>query len=467
MMKEARRLSLSQGALYSALAVTIVISTVAIVFTPPLVSLTVCAALIAIAVFALRPDFALIPYFLIAFLLPSYPAVDLVTAIVIATSIPAFLRKGRWDLVSSSRLLKPVFALLVLAALGTLYGILCRNKVTFIYREARVFLYWLFFIPLMAWAPEKSPQRWILWMTIACGFIIAGLSVAQGVSGKVFVATGRVGDLESISSATISTIRVQIPGFLFVVFSVLALMSLYLNREIKIIPLLFLEAFLMLGLIYNYGRALWFWTFIGMLIVAACYKVRGIILFTSTILIIALIAIPLLMQLKPSLLDNVVERVESTFHEGGRGTSFGWREFELQKGERVLEKTYLAGVGVGGQYRPPLYSLATWEDYPRYTHNGYLFLALKLSVLGPLIFIFVIGTLVWSAARIAFQNENKRGVAISILAFAVSFGGVNATQPEIMTHYGVLAFVFVAVVLIFLEKALSIPECGARDKSTR
>lgn len=429
-------------------------------------TLMALTALGGLVFFFLFPRRGLLLFLLASFFIPSYTKIDATALFIFFVAGIYFVAGKHWDVFRAPTIMRPLLFIAVLVAVSTLAGLTFeKNRIEDIYRDGRVFIYWLVLIPLAAWTPKAQSARWLADRMLQIGLVVCLLAIAQGLTGKRLVDTGLVADLDTMSTRSMSTVRVQIPGFMFAMFGITYVTALLLGRVRYVrpwqfafktipirIPLLPIFGVLSLGIIFNFGRALWFWTFVSLLIVAAQYGYRGFTRFLAWLAVPAVLGLATLAAVKPDMLETIGTRITSVAEEGGVGSSFGWRELEMQEGKKALESTALLGVGMGGKYRRFNLMLANFPDHTIYTHNGWLYLTLKLSIFGLLAYLW----LGWRVTRLIAtspkRDDTERAVGASCIAFSLAFLGINFTQPEIMSHYGLLTFVFICAIALFMNK---------------
>ncbi len=426
-------------------------------------------ALLAIAglvFFFLFPRRALILFLLASFFIPSYTKIDATAIFIFFVAGVSFVLHKQWDVLRNNAVLRPLLVIAVIVVVSTLAGLTFeKNRVEDIYRDGRTFLYWLVLIPLAAWTPKDNSVRWLADRMMQIGLVVCLLAIAQGLTGKRLVDTGLVADLDTMNMQSMSTVRVQIPGFVFAMFAITYVTSMMLGgvryvrpwrmgfKTINIrIPLILIWGSLALGIIFNFGRALWLWTAVCLLIAAAQYGYRGFVRFLAWVAVPAVLGLAAMAVVKPDMLDTIGSRIMSVADEGGVGSSFGWRELEMQDGRKALEATSLLGVGMGGKYRRFNEMLANFPDHTIYTHNGWLYLTLKLSIFGLLAYLWLGWRVARSIAKAPKRDDGERAVGIACVSFLIGFAGLNFTQPEIMSHYGLLTFVFICAIAFFFRK---------------
>lgn len=430
----------------------------------------------AVVAFFLFPRRGLIAFLLVSFYIPAYTKIDASAIAIFFIAGLYFIAGKHWDVLKTKTILRPLFFIALLITISTAAGLFFeKNKIEDIYRDGRVFLYWLVLIPLAAWTPKENSVVWLADRMLQIGLVVCCLAIVQGITGKRLVDTGLVADLDTMNTQSMSTVRVQIPGFMFAMFALSYVTALLLGRvkyvrpwrlAFKVIPitipLIPVFGLISMGIIFNFGRALWFWTFVSLFIVALQYGTKGLLRFLAWVAVPAAIGLAALAVTKPDLLETIGTRILSVADEGGVGSSFGWRELEMQEGLKALESTGLMGVGMGGKYRRFNEMLANFPDHTIYTHNGWLYLTLKLSILGLLAYLWLGYRVLQTIKRSPKRSPNEQAIANASIAFTIAFLGINFTQPEIMSHYGLLTFVFICAIALFLDKRAraTVPEDG-------
>jgi O-antigen ligase len=340
-----------------------------------------------------------------------------------------------------------LFAAIVLAsfALAIVYF---HNKVPNLYRDGRAFLYWLW-LPLL-WrmtASQADGVQKLVRVMVGIAVTVVLLAVFQWVTGMQVVAVGLVASLGTTSGFKEEVTRVQMPGFLFVSWAViwLALQTLY--KRVNLFVGGGLMLLLLLGLYVNFGRGLWVWTFIGVLTPVFFIGSGRSAKLLITLIVGGVLSFGTLAVFKPAVIENVTNRLSSVQKEGGKNTSYGWRELENQEAMITLRRSPVIGVGMGGEYRPWVHQLHLFYEHVRYIHNSYLFIALKIGIPG-LLCLLLLYWRAWNGARKGLRTvaDQNRITLLSCLSFFPVSMGLSITQPEFMNTYSVLLFVFLIVI---------------------
>lgn len=386
----------------------------------------------------------------VVFIAPDVKWADLATGVALVIYLAKYVLDGGRGLRLQEKRLSGLFVIwLGVIAFSVLAGYFYfGNSISFIYRDSRPFLYWLW-VPVIAWLLEKEDWRLdrLKSLFVFLGVLIASVALVQWVFGIQIVTSGRVGALETGGAYNVGETRVQMHGYVFVMgVFIWAICSLVLNprRFILFLPLLLVSG---LAIYVNYGRALWFWTAVAVFL-AALYLPK------KRIFILSLFAFPFLMmafgavnKYAPQKVDAAVERMLSVQDEGGERSSYGLRRLENRQALQQIYSNPLFGVGLGGEYRGWLSEIRNFEEHTRYVHNGYIFIALKTGVVSLALMCGFLA-LVWVKSARSFSaraGDPQSPFVIASIACFPACAGLSMTQPEIANPYGVF---FLAVIVL-------------------
>lgn len=351
--------------------------------------------------------------------------------------------------------LKALIGVALIAPTSALIGLAAGdNEPKAIYDELRSFGY-ILYLPILLTIFPKMTSRSLGNVILLSSLVISLIVIPQGILGRAILGTGRVGALDTTGVASIeaSVTRVQISGIMIICSAfILSASRYFLARSWDAVAYAGLMLIFSLALYYNFGRAVWFWMIMAFSAVALMSGKRAVIQFllVAASLLSAYIVVKEVWN--PASLTVLENRVYSVGSEGGYGTSYGWREIENREAFKTLAATFGAGVGVGGEYRPFYIPLRVFPLHVRYIHQGYLYITLKLSVLGLLLYVAVLlggataAFKLW--AKSAKSNPDFLGMGVTICAYMA----LNMTQPILMSYDGILAL---ALVLAMLYRAQS------------
>jgi O-antigen ligase len=356
---------------------------------------------------------------------------------------PAFPPRLKWPLLIFGGIVVVSFCL----AVGHFH-----NSVPNIYRDGRAFLYWLW-IPLlwrMAAGASGGVQK-LTYVMLGTAVSVSLIAIFQAFTGVQVVAVGLVAALDqSAGAGSLGSItRVQMGGYSFVSWAVIWLTLQVLYKRVNIVIGGGLMLVLAVALYVNFGRGLWVWTFLGILMSVFFIGAGRAAKLFAALLVAGLIGAGGLAAIKPTVLENVANRLVSVKDEGGKKTSYGWRELENQDAVAKLSQVPVFGVGVGGEYRAWIHDLRLFVDHVRYIHNSYLFVALKLGIPGLLCLLLVFWR-AWNGGRRGWPAvaEQNRVALLSCLIFLPVYLGLSITQPEFMVTYSILLFGMLLLILM-------------------
>ncbi|MDP2006728.1 MAG: O-antigen ligase family protein [Rubrivivax sp.] len=332
-----------------------------------------------------------------------------------------------------------VFLALVLLSLALALGVF-GNTVPYIYRDGRAFLYWLW-LPLLYWlAVREVPggvklARVMAFMAIAVS-VIALLQYSFDIQ---IAREGRVGGLETLGVVENDLTRVQMQGYSFVMVGLawaLVMATRGGRRLFLALPLILLFA---AALYVNFGRALWAWSLLAVLLCGVVLGLRRAALLGSALVVLGALGLASLAMLRPAVIDSAVNRIASVADEGAIRTSGGWRRLENEASAARIRQSPLVGIGLGGEYRPWLSEIRSFSEHTRYVHNGYVFIAVKLGIPALVVLLWLTLAPWWRA----FRRRRQVAVGPQAMWFAVVASwlpvmGLSFTQPEIVTPQTVL-----------------------------
>lgn len=420
------------------------------VVLPKIVIATAIVLLVATPTYIWRPAWLIVPVIAFQMYFPSQPVSDVVTVLFLARTAASLF--SRWPEMRSAitgPLMRPVAVIVLCITVSFLAAAtVLQNGKSPIYQDGRVFVYWLWIIPFLAYSPRQNPTRWFTGNILAIATIASVLAVFQGTTGISLITTGRIAQLETLGNYSSDITRVQIPGFVFVTFGLFLSAANLIKRGFSANWWLHLAlaALFALAIVFNFGRALWFWSVLGVAIVGFLMGWRALAKLGIWATILSAVLLCSLSIARPRIVDTIVDRVSSVFKEGGGRTSFGWREIENQNAIKVLRDSRLLGTGLGGVYRMPVFGINGFENQTRYIHNGHLSLMLKISVVGYLAYVGLFAMMVAQAFRLR-HDPKLRPIVATIIAWLLTFGGQNITQPDIMSAHGLT---LLAALLSFL-----------------
>lgn len=405
---------------------------------------------------------------------PDFKMSDVLTVVTFFLFIVKWLNQRSSNsssiLFSSVTLANAYYLFMVLIIAHVIFGVLYfHNAIPFVYRDARVFLYWMW-LPIISNFLLSEAQRLsfekvldkvaalFLWV----GVIVAMMAVFQFITGVQIVAVGRVGSLETAGVDQGSFTRVQLPGYPFVVFSIIYCICSLLKKKMTVKlcgPLIVILCF---ALVVNFGRGLWVWTIVGVIFSSFFFTGKQMRQFVLWGLFSIIFASSLLAIIKPDLADAIAVRMLSVKNETssawGPKTSYEWRLIENQDARNSIVAHPLFGVGMGGEYRRPIWDLLViFPDHTRYIHNSYFFVLTKFGFTGFFIFMmFIVCSLLVTIFKVCrvINRSALDPASIAIFAVTVSYCGLSVTQPEWVSSNSVLFFSMAYGTMSFIHYAI-------------
>ena len=345
------------------------------------------------------------------------------------------------------------------------------------FNELRGYIFYMTFF-IAGWTIVRKGQFWwALLGLIIIADLTAGIIIVQQFFGAGTPLIEAMTDVnwqvwdDAASGAVSGTIRIIPPGHMLVYFMALITSGLtIMTKETLRWRLFFIgqSLFLNLALIFTFTRSQWLASLIAMtlmfLVFIPLYKkqVIRIVIYGLPLLLFlsALVWVPTQRNLaKLPVLGQVAERALSiaTPSQTLETASLKWRVFETAEAFRSIRENLFFGVGLGSSYR----SITFLQDevnggwggvdddkarFTRYVHNSYLFLTVKLGLVG-------FGALVWLCLSFLLfgwrlfrdsADATTRGVTISILA-----GFIGALQWSVF-HSHIMRVESTAVIGVML-----------------
>lgn len=359
---------------------------------------------------------------------PAFLIFSISTSIAIATLKSQKIQKFNW------KLFAPASLLIITLAWGYFYGVFyLKNYNIYALSEINSITAWLLTPALLITFNQKNNAKNVLKLILITGAIISFISIFQYATGISFGA--RVEQLETLGNVDSGVTRATIPAKLFVLFSLFTFIGWITSKRLSLGYLIGAIAFIALigfALLVSFGRALWACAFIGVILTALLLGVRQLIVTVIAIAIAGSLGLMLLSIISPEVLGAAYERVLSVFKEGASSSSFGWRIGENIFAEQSIAKHPILGIGLGGEYKPPLVSSILFPNQTSYIHNSYYFWAMKLGIWGLLVPLFVVLSISISGIQrlsTATDSLEKSAIAAGISSvWAMSLLAI--TQPE-------------------------------------
>jgi len=351
----------------------------------------------------------------------------------------------------------PLLAFLGVATFSSLYAVLYqRVEPNWAFGELRpLFYYTLFFVT--AWTIREPRQI----ITLLIGlFVLADITAAMiilhqflGVDHPALKAvTGSVWHVEKMGSGGFGTIRIVPPGHVLTLIMMVVAFCLMVYsklsprlRIVLAIQFLFLNA----GLLLTYTRAQWIAAAIAFLLIALFMpradKTQFVRYALGAVLVLVLIYSLFGGEIQSStrnlaFLDSLKERAMSIFtpEETLQSWSLQWRVFETEEALRSIDEQPVLGVGLGNAYRDVTLLRGEARSgqlrFTRFVHNSYLYMAVKMGVIGLIGFAWFYLSLLgngWFAYARRFDGYYRR-IALALLTCLCGLLSWSITEPHFM-----------------------------------
>jgi O-antigen ligase len=264
-------------------------------------------------------------------------------------------------------------------------------------RELRLITYYLLFFVCKNLIREKKQIQIVVVGLLVIATVVATAMMIQALIGEDFqFMPGRVEAVNTLEQKY-ETIRIIPPGeFLLyvvfvtvfcVIFSVKSRTLIFVNSGVLLI--------LGVGVVLTYTRILWFTIFclLAIFIMVMAHRKRMRIIVPTILLVIVLAGIlnfgfgkdgARMNEYKSSISDRLLSMLNA--EELMKSDSVGLRKMENRYAIKHIMENMLFGIGLGNKYRHG----GEWKkDEGNYIHNGYLYIILKMGLLGFIPFVIM------------------------------------------------------------------------------
>jgi len=360
--------------------------------------------------------------------------------LVLLTAFRVILTVDRSNLWGSS-LIRPLYFFFLLVVLSLITAVLFNgNQLKYIAYEFRVCIYWLFGIVLAFELKAEKSVRLAVNFIVSLSVILAIVVIIQSFTGWQILSNSRVEFLDSAGVVSSGVSRSTFGGYQnFVVLSILIVLAKLSEGEVKPIWAVPVLLILVAGIVVTFGRGVWAAAFLSTVVMAIGLGRKHLIRIATFGIAISLIFLIVVISAKPELLEAVVQRFSSVEREMQGGESWRWRQAENEFALAKIGKSPISGIGLGGEYQPIRNRFMSPEQ-TRMMHNSYLYLILKLGLLGivfPIWFCVAIWVECRRLAKLPYMKK-YRTIVIAVGAALLMPVLTGVTQPEWMEHKGVL-----------------------------
>lgn len=343
--------------------------------------------------------------------------------------IPRMIERYRSQLVPMGALMLWV---LISAAYGYMYQ---RHFSAYVYAEASIVLHWAMFLAVALLVHDEQSAERVLMAIIGLAVVLCLVSLAQSLFGLRlnFSGESRVEVLDEASGGIAGIKRSLVPGLALVLFTYFLALVAILRGSGRLWAWWLVLLVTMLALFVSFGRALWAVTAVLSFVAAAMVGRRAFVRFTFFAVLMGALVVAVLAVAKPDALEGIVNRMTSVANEGGASTSLGWRLTENHFALPQIMNHLLIGLGLGAEYKPRLVELRYFSEQTHYIHNGYLYVLLKMGLIGLLLYLAFYGTLVRACLGGGLYRQEAYAPRVATVLVLFSVLLLNVTQPEFFT----------------------------------
>ncbi|MCC7545217.1 MAG: O-antigen ligase family protein [Aquabacterium sp.] len=332
--------------------------------------------------------------------------------------------------------------LMLCALLSAAYGHLYQRHFTaYVYGETSIILHWLMFLGVALLAHDEKDAEKVLQVIIGLAMVLCLVALAQSFFALRlnFSGESRVEVLDEASGGISAIKRSLVPGVPLVLFSYFLSLQALLRGSGRRWAWGIVWLITSLALFVSFGRALWAVTALLSVAAAAMIGRRALLRFILLSGVIGASLAALLAVLQPDVLTGIVNRMTSVRNEGGASTSLGWRLTENYFAIPQIMNSPWIGLGLGAEYKPRFVELRYFSEQTHYIHNGYLYVLLKMGVVGLLLYLAFYWTLLRAciAERFFLREEYAPRAATLLVLVAVLL--LNFTQPEFFASVTITA----------------------------
>ena len=472
---------------------------------PPILSIALVGATIAVPLFLKRPELALLCILAISSsvleeeFIPTLPvgplelyATDVIAILIIIYLIFKKLIFKDFNF-AKTPLNKFLMAFFVLAMFSTLISFLRSpgSELSFaaIFRdppaiislaipEIRIVCYYLLFYLVINTVKSKSQAKVLAYGILFISMFVVFMLVAQELLGtSLQIIPGRVETLVTDKSAYIGITRVT--GFsgekiLLLALTLITAMLVVERNRVQQITKLAIWVVIFAGVLITFSRSIWGGYAISMVLLLFVLKQKEreriiklfVLLGIVILLIVGMIFLlhnDAIQTFIKSSLDRALTLVNPFTYQDPTST-FRWRDFEYQWASIKIKEYPLFGVGLGSYYRPWL-PWIDWDNFDGrgFVHNAHIWIMVKTGLLGYAAFllfsIMYVTRGIKNASKI--KDDTLRAILYGSVFTYIGFFIGSITSPIFMLYsstpvIGVMIGLSESIILINNDKELPV-----------
>ena len=264
-------------------------------------------------------------------------------------------------------------------------------------RQFRHITYYLIFFVVTNLIREIKHIKFLIKGLFSIATFVGIAMIIQAIVGEsIRLMPGRIekaGTLGQVYEAT----RILPPGqtLIYVVFITTVCTIIFIDKPISKSSYFYILLIVGIGILLTYNRNYWvsiiFSLSIFMILISKKGKKRVLAWFMITTILMSVFSFTFFSigGRSKEYLISVSERLSSLF-EGEkmfRSETLNYRRLENEYALRQIVKHPLFGIGLANAYRPYVLGSGDWF-YHQYIHNGYLWILLKMGLIGFLPFLW-------------------------------------------------------------------------------
>lgn len=312
--------------------------------------------------------------------------------------------------------------------------------------EARNLMYYLAFFAVTHLVRDERSLNWLVKTLFVLAFITSLALIAQAIVGpSVRLIPGFVYQVNVGTELFADVSRVEAPGSILILILTVGAIAVWMMKRVPISSPLYVAVLtiLLVATILPFYRSIWISLLIPTGIVFLLLPKAGKARITAT----ALVLVPLLVILIGTV-SSVVPRIgaytralvarSSSLTTGSAFTNNAdtWqsRLGEVQSALNVISSHPLFGVGFAVPWRV---ADRFYGDVGTFTHNGYLWILVKMGLAGMLPFVLLMGLYIvrglrqWKRVRHPFYQPLALGFTLAFIGLLVG----NLAEPRFVENW--------------------------------
>lgn len=336
-------------------------------------------------------------------------------------------------------------------------------------RSFRYVTYYLIFFLVTNMVREKKQIKFLTQGLLGIAFAVSITMFIQAILGRqVQLMPGRV-ETARVLGISYSATRILPPGqtLIFIIFLVSICLIVFSKKPILKSVYFYLVLILGVAILLTYNRSYWVSIFFAlsvlMLLTARKNSKRVAAMFLIALIVLGVSGYIFLSagDKTRDFVLSVSDRLASLF-AGERlfhSSTLEHRRVENQYAWDQIKAHPILGIGLGNSYRPG----GAWaDDQGVYIHNGYLWILLKMGLIGFIPFVWFYGGFLIRGYRNWNKIENHFFKA-AVCGFTLSGTGIllaSIINPMFMQWYSI---VVIAVMIGLTEVILRLNEQELQD----